>query len=164
MFPQQPVEVLLVEDNEGDVSLVRQSLIECDRPVELTVARDGEEALLLLRASDFQPDLVILDLNIPRLSGLAVLELEPASLAVVWAMLANHWFFVTDFLLQFSCVSVPAHNSRTPTLTRQSLILPVRLLPGLKPEMRAALRGSFSLLPRLAKALGRVSYTCWRRR
>ncbi len=74
MFPQAPVEVLLVEDNEGDVSLVRQSLIECDRPVALTVARDGVEALRLLSVSDFSPDLVILDLNIPRLSGLMVLE------------------------------------------------------------------------------------------
>lgn len=74
MFPQAQAEVLLVEDNEGDVSLVRQSLIECDRPVALTVARDGEEALRLLRVTHFSPDLVILDLNIPRLSGLAVLE------------------------------------------------------------------------------------------
>src|ERR1700738_4061575 len=74
MFPQAQAEVLLVEDNEGDVSLVRRSLIECDRPVALIVARDGEEALRLLRVSDFSPDLVILDLNTPKLSGLAVLE------------------------------------------------------------------------------------------
>jgi CheY-like chemotaxis protein len=74
VFPQPPVEVLLVEDNEGDVNLVRQSLLECDRPVELTVARDGEQALLALLAFDTSPDLVILDLNIPKFSGLEVLE------------------------------------------------------------------------------------------
>jgi len=71
MFQHEPVAVVLVDDNEGDVSLVRRSVPECDRPVELTIARDGEEALRVLNGSDLSPDLVILDLNIPKVSAIA---------------------------------------------------------------------------------------------
>ena len=68
------VEVLLVEDNPGDVGLVREAIGECGLPINLTIASDGEEALKTL-AGDFNPALIILDLNLPKVSGLTVLKI-----------------------------------------------------------------------------------------
>jgi len=70
----KPVEVLLVEDNAGDTLLIQQTLAEGPLPVKLHVARDGEQALQMLDDPDFNPGLIILDLNIPRIPGSAVLE------------------------------------------------------------------------------------------
>jgi CheY-like chemotaxis protein len=74
----RPVEVLLVEDNPGDVRLMRESLRDGKVHVRLTVAADGEEALALLRregpyAGAARPDLILLDLNLPRKDGREVL-------------------------------------------------------------------------------------------
>jgi chemotaxis family two-component system response regulator Rcp1 len=71
--PIDLAEVLLVEDNAGDALLVRQALAECPEPVRLRLARDGPQALQILQEPDFIPDLVILDLNIPGISGYTVL-------------------------------------------------------------------------------------------
>jgi CheY-like chemotaxis protein len=71
----RPVEILLVEDNVGDTVLIRQVLAtECQLPINLHIARDGEQALLLLTNPAFELDLIILDLNIPKIGGLALLE------------------------------------------------------------------------------------------
>jgi CheY-like chemotaxis protein len=70
-------EALLVEDNAGDALLVGQALAECPIPVHLHIARDGEQALQILGDPEFKPDLIILDLNIPKISGYAVLALCP---------------------------------------------------------------------------------------
>ena len=48
-------------------------------PVNLHIARDGEQALTMLSDADFRPELIILDLNIPRIPGLALLERWQAS-------------------------------------------------------------------------------------
>ena len=69
-----PVDVLLVEDNAGDAVLIRQTLTECSVKVRLHIARDGEQALIMLGDEQFKPDLIILDLNIPRIPGNIVLE------------------------------------------------------------------------------------------
>jgi CheY-like chemotaxis protein len=74
----RPVEVLLVEDNPGDVRLMQESLREGKLRVSLAVAADGEEALALLRreapyAAAARPDLILLDLNLPRKDGREVL-------------------------------------------------------------------------------------------
>jgi CheY-like chemotaxis protein len=68
------VEVLLVEDNAGDAVLIRQVLADCPTAVNLHIARDGEQALLMLTDPYFKPHLILLDLNIPRITGLALLE------------------------------------------------------------------------------------------
>jgi CheY-like chemotaxis protein len=70
----QAVDVLLVEDNAGDAVLIRQALYECPVPVHLHIARDGEQALFMLTNPPVQPNLIILDLNIPKITGTALLE------------------------------------------------------------------------------------------
>lgn len=65
--------ILLIEDNGSDVLLVREAVRQSSVAADVTIARDGEEALRIL-SSGFTPDLIILDLSIPKLSGLDVLE------------------------------------------------------------------------------------------
>jgi chemotaxis family two-component system response regulator Rcp1 len=74
----QPSEVLLVEDNAGDALLIGQVLSDGPSLVHLHIARDGQQALQILEQPDFKPDLIILDLNIPKMSGYAVLAMYPA--------------------------------------------------------------------------------------
>lgn len=71
--------LLVVEDSEADVELFREALGDVEPTVALEVVRDGEDALDLLhrrgRHHDaIRPDLVVLDLNLPRTSGLEVLQ------------------------------------------------------------------------------------------
>jgi DNA-binding response OmpR family regulator len=68
------MEILLVEDNPGDTMAVRLAVAEASETALLRVARDGEQALALIENTDFHPALIILDLNIPRIPGLALLE------------------------------------------------------------------------------------------
>jgi two-component system, chemotaxis family, response regulator Rcp1 len=70
--------VLLVEDSPGDVRLTREAFREANRAVGLHVAADGVEAMAFLRregvhTSAPRPDLVLLDLNLPKMSGHQVL-------------------------------------------------------------------------------------------
>ena len=69
-----PIDILLVEDNPADVRLTREALKESR--VRLQVARDGVEAMALLRSAPAaqRPDLILLDLNLPRKDGREVLE------------------------------------------------------------------------------------------
>ena len=81
----RPIEILLVEDNPGDVRLTRESLKEGKVYNNLSVARDGVEALEFLhREGEFEdapfPDLILLDLNLPRKNGrelLAEIKQDP---------------------------------------------------------------------------------------
>ena len=73
-----PVNVLLVEDNPGDVVLVREAVAEAGLAYRLTVVRDGVEAMDRLSgkgqsAGSPLPDLILLDLNLPRKTGLELL-------------------------------------------------------------------------------------------
>ena len=68
------LEVLLVEDNAADVVLTRYAFKGCSDAVHLHTAQDGEEALRLLANPQFKPDLIILDLNLPRVDGHTLLE------------------------------------------------------------------------------------------
>ena len=76
--PGRPVQILLVEDNSGDVGLTLEALKEATVPNKLTVVKNGIEALSLLRrqgqhASAARPDLILLDLNLPKKDGRKVL-------------------------------------------------------------------------------------------
>jgi CheY-like chemotaxis protein len=79
----KPIEVLLVEDNAADIFLTRQALAEETIPVSMHVAVDGEQALDMLAGHHFDPDLVILDLKVPKLDGLALLERSHPNIPVV---------------------------------------------------------------------------------
>src|SRR5271170_757527 len=70
----ETVEVFLVEDNPADVLLVRVALSQVPFPLRLSVAKDGEQALKMLNSPEFKPQLIILDLNMPRVDGQAVLQ------------------------------------------------------------------------------------------
>ena len=72
------IEILLVEDNAGDVRLTREALAEGHVRNNLSVAKDGAEALAMLRHKPEhgeapRPDLVLLDLNLPKVDGRQVL-------------------------------------------------------------------------------------------
>ena len=75
----QSYQVLLVDDEEGDIELTRLALAESGFSCQVIVAKDGVEAMTALRrtgtdsAGRLIPDLVFLDLNMPRMSGLEVL-------------------------------------------------------------------------------------------
>jgi chemotaxis family two-component system response regulator Rcp1 len=74
----RPIEILLVEDNPGDVRLTREALAEAKVRNNLAVTSDGVEALAYLRreapyTDATRPDLVLLDLNLPRKDGREVL-------------------------------------------------------------------------------------------
>lgn len=74
-----PAHILLVEDSPSDIRLTRDALHEAKVLNELHVVTDGEQAMDFLRregehADAPRPDLVLLDLNLPRMNGLEVLE------------------------------------------------------------------------------------------
>jgi CheY-like chemotaxis protein len=76
----QPLEILLVEDNEGDVEMVRAALDEQTPPCRLAVAKDGREALDYLLKQHVHhnatlPQLIFLDLNMPRMDGKVLLRI-----------------------------------------------------------------------------------------
>jgi two-component system, chemotaxis family, response regulator Rcp1 len=68
------MELLLVEDNAGDALLASQILAEAPIPIKLHIARDGAQALQMLTGERLKPDLVILDLTLPEMDGLRVME------------------------------------------------------------------------------------------
>lgn len=85
MTDNKPVEILLVEDNPGDVRLTMEALKEGKLLNHVSVAEDGVEALAFLRqegkyADEASPDLILLDLNLPKKDGrevLAEIKVDP---------------------------------------------------------------------------------------
>lgn len=75
----KPIQILLVEDNEGDILLTKEALMEGKIANEVHVVRDGWEAMqFLLKEAAYEnattPDLILLDVNLPRLDGHEVLQ------------------------------------------------------------------------------------------
>ncbi|MBA2669617.1 MAG: response regulator [Gemmatimonadetes bacterium] len=92
-----PIEILLVEDNPGDVRLTREALSECGVQNRLNVATDGVEALAFLRRQGVfrdaaRPDVIFLDLNLPRKDGREVLmeiKQDPALMSIPVVVLSS---------------------------------------------------------------------------
>ena len=63
------VRILLAEDNPADVYLIEEALWEHKVNFKITVAEDGEAAMSMLERGQVQPDIVLLDLNMPKRSG-----------------------------------------------------------------------------------------------
>lgn len=79
MLDHGPIEILLVEDNAGDIRLTLEAFTDAELPNHVSVVRDGVEALAFLRkegpyACAPRPDLVLLDLNMPKKDGREVLR------------------------------------------------------------------------------------------
>jgi len=79
MIIDKPVEILLVEDNEGDIGLIEEVFEEAKIRNTLHIAEDGEEAILFLRgegkfSGSPRPDIILLDLNLPKKDGREVLR------------------------------------------------------------------------------------------
>jgi two-component system, chemotaxis family, response regulator Rcp1 len=74
-----PIDILLVEDNEGDIRLLRRLLLEANPGAQLHVVPDGEEAMQFLKykarhSNAPRPDLILLDLKLPKMQGHEVLS------------------------------------------------------------------------------------------
>ena len=73
------VEILLIEDEAGDIEIIKESFETGPVPTHVSVVRDGEEALNYLRKKDNfvdakRPDLILLDLNLPKKDGRELLD------------------------------------------------------------------------------------------
>ncbi len=84
-FHMRELRILVIEDSPSDVRLIREALKDTPVPVRLSVARDGVEGLEYLHSSEYdaveRPDLVLLDLNLPKKNGcevLAEMKSDPA--------------------------------------------------------------------------------------
>jgi CheY-like chemotaxis protein len=92
-----PIEVLLVEDSAGDVRLTQEAFREVNTAIDLQVVCDGVEAMALLRREGKhshapRPDLILLDLNLPKMDGrevLAQIKQEPSLKAIPTIILTS---------------------------------------------------------------------------
>ncbi len=78
--PSEPVDILLVEDNPGDVRLTKEAFKSVDSETEFHTVTDGEEATRYFDVCETDtegtdPDLILLDLNLPRVDGFRILEI-----------------------------------------------------------------------------------------
>src|SRR5580658_5491227 len=69
-----PAEIFYVEDNPGEVVLLREAVRKLNENVRLISAGDGEAALALLLSENVRPSVIVLDLDIPKIDGTEVLK------------------------------------------------------------------------------------------
>ena len=93
----RPIRILLVEDNPGDVILTREALCSCKIRNSIRTVCDGEKALAYLhRQGEYldatRPDLILLDLHLPRMSGtelLAIIKADPELMGIPVVILSS---------------------------------------------------------------------------
>lgn len=74
---EEPVDILLIEDNPGDVRLTQEAFKTTDSEIEFHIVTDGQTATEYIDSCDddrTHPDMILLDLNLPRVDGFAILE------------------------------------------------------------------------------------------
>ncbi|MBI4397134.1 MAG: response regulator [Elusimicrobia bacterium] len=108
------IEILLVEDNEPDVRLTKEALTDCKMINNLNVAKDGDEAMRILRREGRfkdapRPDIILLDLNLPKKDGREVLnelksdpELRPIPVVILTSSQAEE-DIVKSYQLHANC-------------------------------------------------------------
>lgn len=120
--PNRSIEILLVEDNAGDVRLIQEALKEGTMPMRVNVVGDGDQAIEFLRkqgdfSSASRPDLVLLDLNLPRKDGrevLAEIKLDRGLQTIpVIVMTSSHAAedIIKSYTLQANCYIVKPANA-----------------------------------------------------
>lgn len=124
------IDVLLVEDSPSDVRLTQEAFRDCGKPVRLHLAADGIEAMAFLRREGIytaapRPDLILLDLNLPKLDGREVLALikKDQSLKIIPTIILTTSDAESDVLisyqLQANCyLRKPAHWDAFDNLVR----------------------------------------------
>lgn len=70
----QFLKIMSIDDSEADQYLNKIRIKEAEPSAEIRFASDGEQALTILREPDYHPDLVLLDINMPRMDGFEFLE------------------------------------------------------------------------------------------
>ena len=85
----QPLRILLIEDNQGDVGLLKEYIEMTGIKAELVTIEDGQEAMDFFKRNKERPDLVLLDLNLPQRTGHEVLEVirkgDPEAKVVIYS-------------------------------------------------------------------------------
>jgi two-component system, chemotaxis family, response regulator Rcp1 len=146
-------EVLLVEDSPGDVRLTREAFRDANQSIHLHVAADGVEAMAFLRqegvhVSAPRPDLILLDLNLPKMDGRQVLALIKADAklktipTVVLTTSELEADVATSYQLQVNCyLSKPAQWDAFATLVKSVIdfwLTKVKLPNQADPEHQAS--------------------------
>jgi CheY-like chemotaxis protein len=88
-------EILLIEDNDGDAVLAQEAILYNKSDIELTRARNGSEAFQMLTGTKSMPDLILLDLNLPGMNGIEILQLlksdpKTSSIPVIIFSMSNN--------------------------------------------------------------------------
>jgi two-component system, chemotaxis family, response regulator Rcp1 len=146
-------EVLLVEDSPGDVRLTREAFRDANQSIHLHVAADGVEAMAFLRQEGVyinapRPDLILLDLNLPKMDGRQVLALIKADAklktipTVVLTTSELEADVATSYQLQVNCyLSKPAQWDAFATLVKSVIdfwLTKVKLPNQADPEHQAS--------------------------
>jgi two-component system, chemotaxis family, response regulator Rcp1 len=145
-------EVLLVEDSPGDVRLTREAFRDANQSIHLHVAADGVEAMAFLRQAGVyvdapRPDLILLDLNLPKMDGrqvLALIKADPKLKTIPTVVLTTSELeadVATSYQLQVNCyLSKPAQWDAFATLVKSVIdfwLTKVKLPNQVDPEHQA---------------------------
>jgi chemotaxis family two-component system response regulator Rcp1 len=105
---EKPIEVLLVEDNPGDVRLTQEAFRDVNRDIRLHLTADGVEAMAFLKregahADAPRPDLILLDLNLPRMDGRELLAYikQDAELKMIPTVVLSNSDMQADVLISY---------------------------------------------------------------
>jgi two-component system, chemotaxis family, response regulator Rcp1 len=105
---EKPIEVLLVEDNSADVRLMQEAFRDVNKNIRLHLASDGVEAMAFLKregahADSPRPDLILLDLNLPKMDGRELLAYikQDASLRMIPTVVLSNSEMEADVLISY---------------------------------------------------------------